>query len=117
MMGLTYTKHGEYYFPDLDIAEAEKLEINRYGWLHGQYLHKHQPMVYDELLFAGRLNQYLADLGKQAEEMLRLLTKRYAAAENVTEEMKLSDPMEWVGRMNNIRQRAEEVVLSELVYC
>ena len=72
---------------------------------------------FNELLFSGRLNRYLAELGEQAEKMLALLTEQYVAAENVTEEMKAADQLGWVRAMNSIRNRAEEVVLSELVYC
>ena len=85
--------------------------------MHGNYLKKNNRAAYNELLFSGRLNQYLAEVGEQAEKMLALLTEQYAAAENVTEEMKVADQMGWVRVMNSIRNRAEEVVISELVYC
>ena len=116
-MKLTYTKHGDYYLPDLDIPAQEKVLINRYGQMHGNYLKKNNRTAYNELLFSGRLNRYLAELGEQAEKMLALLMEQYAAAENVTEEMKTADQMGWVRAMNSIRNRAEEFVLSELVYC
>ena len=116
-MELTYTKHGDYYLPNLDIPSQEKVLINRYGRMHGYYLKKNNRTAYNELLFSGRLNRYLTELGEQAEKMFVLLTEQYAAAENVTEEMKASDQMGWVRAMNSIRSRAEEVVLSELVYC
>lgn len=87
-MELTYTKHGDYYLPDLDISAQEKMPVNRYGWMHGNYLKKNNQTVYNEFLFSGRLNQYLADFGEQAERMLALLIERYAVAENVTEEVK-----------------------------
>ena len=117
IMELTYTKHDDYYLPDLDIPAQEKVSINRYGRMHGSYLRKNNRTAYNELLFSGRLNRYLAELGEQAEKMLALLTEQYAAAENVTEEMKAADQMGWVRAMNSIRNRAEEVVISELVYC
>ena len=116
-MELTYTKHGDYYLPDLDIPAKEKVSVNRYGRQHGDYLKKHNRPAYNELLFSGRLNRYLVELGEQAEKMLALLTAQYVATENVTEEMKASDQMGWVRAMISIRNRAEEVVLSELVYC
>ena len=93
------------------------MPVNRYGQMHGNYLKKNNRAAYNELLFSGRLNQYLAEVGEQAEKMLALLTEQYAAAENVTEEMKVADQMGWVRVMNSIRNRAEEVVISELVYC
>ena len=116
-MKLTYTKHGDYYLPDLDIPAKEKISVNRYGQMHGDYLMRRNKPSYDELLLSGRLNQYLAEIGEQAEKMFSLLTEQYAAAENVTEEMKAADQLGWVRAMNSIRNRAEEVVLSELVYC
>ena len=116
-MELTYTKCGDYYLPDLDIPAKEKVSVNRYGRMHGDYLRRRNKPVYDELLLSGRLTQYLAELGEQVEKMLALLTAQYAAAENVTEEMKASDQIGWLCAMNSIRNRAEEVVLSELVYC
>ena len=116
-MELTYTKHRDYFLPDLDIPAKEKVAVNQYGQMHGNYLKKNNRTAYNELLFSGRLNRYLAELSEQAEKMLSLLTEQYAAAENVTEEMKAADQMGWVRAMNSIRNRAEEVVLSELVYC
>ena len=112
-MELTYTKQGDYYIPDLDIPAQEKVPVNRYGRMHGNYLKKNNRTAYNELLFSGRLNRYLAELGEQAEKMLALLTEQYAAAEKVTEETKASDHMGWVRAMNSIRNRAEEVVLSK----
>ena len=116
-MELTYTKHGDYYLPDLDIPVQEKVSVNQYGQMHGDYLKRNNRTAYNELLSSGRLNRYLAELGEQAEKMLALLTEQYATAENVTEEMKAADQTGWVRAMNSIRNRAEEVVLSELVYC
>lgn len=80
-MELTYTKHGDYYIPDLDIPAQEKVPVNRYGQMHGSYLKKNNRTAYNELLFSGRLNRYLAELGEQAEKMLALLTEQYAAAD------------------------------------
>ena len=116
-MELTYTKHGDYYLLDPDIPAQEKVPVTRYGRMHGDYLKKNNQTAYNELLFSGRLNRYLAEFGEQAEKMLALLTDQYATAENVTEEMKATDQVGWVRAMNSIRNRAEEVVLSELVYC
>ena len=116
-MELTYTKHGDYYLPNLDIPAQEKVPVNRYGQMHGDYLKKNNQTTYNELLFSGRLNRYLAEIGEQSEKMFALLTEQYAAAENITEEMKTVDQMGWVRAMNSIRNHAEKVVLSELVYC
>ena len=107
-----------FLYPDLvDVPAQEKVPVNRYGQMHGNYLKKNNRTAYNELLFSGRLNRYPAEIGEQAEKMLALLTEQYAAAENVTEEMKAADQLGWVRAMNSIRNRAEEVVLSELVYC
>lgn len=116
-MELIYTKHGDYYLPNLDIPAQEKVPVNRFGQMHDSYLKKNNRTAYNELLFSGRLKRYLAELGEQAENMFALLTEQYAAAGNVTEEMKAANRMPWVCAMNSIRNRAEEIVLSELVYC
>lgn len=106
---MTYTKHGDYYLPDIDIPAQKKVIANRYGRIHGDYLKKNNWTAYNELLFSGRLNRYLAEIGEQAERMLALLTEQYATAENVTEEMKAANQMGWVRAINSIRNRAEEV--------
>ncbi len=78
-MELTYTKHGDYYLSDLDIPAQEKISVNRYGRMHGDYQKKNNRAAYNELLFSGRLNRDLAELGEQAGKMLALLTEQYAA--------------------------------------
>ena len=115
--GLKYGLVGDYYLPELDIPEEEKIPVNRYGKLHGRYLKQHDRITYDRLFFSGKLNRYLAGLGRQAEEMLERLIRQYAEAEHVNEKMKAENQLGWVRAMNSIRNRAEEVVLSELVYC
>ncbi|MDO5343247.1 MAG: TnpV protein [Bacteroidia bacterium] len=116
-MELTYTEHGDYYLPELNIPTQEKMQLNRYGRMHGDYLKKNKRTAYNELLFSDRLSRYLAELGEQTEKMLTLLTEQYAADENITEEMKAMDQMGWLRAINSIHNRAEEVVLSELAYC
>ena len=116
-MELTYTKCGDYYLPDLDITEEEKIKVNRFGRLHGEYLKKHKLGVYNELLLSGRLNRYLAEIGRQADNELAMLIEHYTAAECVTEELKATDQSAWVRAMNSIHNRAEEFVLHDLIYC
>ena len=114
-MGGTYTQVGDYLLPDLKLPE-EQQTIGVWGQRHRRYLKEHRRATYATLLTSGRLNGYLADLDRQAEEMFLRLVKQMAEMEGVTEELKAADPMEWVGRMNNIRNRAMEIVNSELIY-
>ena len=113
--GLYYTLVGDYYIPDLELPE-EKRPIGRYGRLHWEYLKEEHPARYSSLILTGKLWTYLADLNEQAEERLDLIIEQMKAAEGVTEELKARNQLEWVGRMNNIRNRAEEIIKSELIY-
>ena len=113
--GLHYTLVGDYYIPDLKLPE-ENRPIGRYGRLHREYLKQEHPARYSSLILTGKLWTYLADLNEQAEERLDLIIEQMKAAEEVTEELKARNQLEWVGRMNNIRSRAEEIINSELIY-
>ena len=113
--GLYYTLVGDYYIPDLKLPE-ENRPIGRYGRLHREYLKQEHPARYSSLILTGKLWTYLADLNEQAEERLDLIMEQMKAAEGVTEELKARNQLEWVGRMNNIRNRAEEIVKSEMIY-
>ena len=115
-MGGTYTQVGDYLLPDLKLPEEEHLPIDVWGQHHRRYLKEHRRATYATLLTGGKLNGYLADIDRQAEELFSRLVKQMAEAEGVTETLKATDPMEWVGRMNNIRSRAMEIVNSELIY-
>ena len=116
-MELTYTKHSDYYLPDLALPEdTEKRSIGIYGQRHRQYLKTHRKVVYTQLLTSGRLYSYLADIDEQARERLNLLVKQMAEQQGVTEQLKAENQMEWVGRMNNIRQGATEIVNTEIIY-
>ena len=112
--GIDYILAGDYYIPDLKLPE-ENRPIGRYGRLHREYLKQEHPARYSSLILTGKLWTYLADLNEQAEERLDLIIEQMKAAEGVTEELKARNQLEWVGRMNNIRNRAEEVVLHVLV--
>lgn len=113
--GIDYILVGDYYFPDLKLPEEERA-IGRYGRLHRDYLKEEHPARYSSMLLTGKLWTYLADLNEQAEERLDLVIEQMKAAEGVTEELKARNQLEWVGRMNNIRNRAEEIIKSEMIY-
>ena len=113
--GIDYILVGDYYIPDLKLPE-ENRPIGRYGRLHREYLKQEHPARYSSLILTGKLWTYLADLNEQAEERLDLIIEQMKAAEGVTEELKARNQLEWVGRMNNIRNRAEEIIRSEITY-
>ena len=113
--GIDYILVGDCYIPDLKLPE-ENRPIGRYGRLHREYLKQEHPARYSSLILTGKLWTYLADLNEQAEERLDLIMEQMKAAEGVTEELKARNQLEWVGRMNNIRNRAEEIVKSEMIY-
>ena len=113
--GIDYILVGDYYIPDLKLPE-EPRPIGRYGQLRRDYLKEEHPARYTSLVLSGQLWAYLADLNEQAEERLDLIIEQMKAAEGVTEELKARNQLEWVGRMNNIRNRAEEIIRSELIY-
>ena len=115
--GISYTLHGDYYLPDLALSDEEKgVEIGVWGQRHLRYIKQHRKVLYLNLLTSGKLNGYLADIDKQAEDMLSRLVKQMAEREGVTEKLKADNQMEWVGRMNNIRNRVTETVNIELIY-
>lgn len=113
--GIDYILVGDYYIPDLKLPE-ENRPSGRYGKLHQDYLKEQHPARYSYLILTGELWTYLADLNEQAEERLDLIVEQMKASEGVTEELKAGNQLEWVGRMNNICNRAEEIIRSELIY-
>ncbi|MFG6347016.1 MAG: TnpV protein [Lachnospiraceae bacterium] len=113
--GLHYTLVDDYYIPDLKLPE-ESRPIGRYGRLHREYLKQEHPVRYSSLILTGKLWTYLADLSEQAEERLDLIMEQMKTAEGVTEELKARNQLEWVGQMNNIRNRGEEIIKSEMIY-
>ena len=114
--GLWYELQGNYYLPCLKLPEEPEVYIGIWGQRHRYYLKTHRKVLYTSLLTSGKLNSHLADIDRQAEEMFSRLVKQMAEAEDVTEQLKADNQMEWVGRMNNIRSRAMEIVNSELIY-
>ena len=115
-MDLTYTRNGDYLFPDLRLEDAD-LPIGKYGLLRKRYLKEHKRGWYSSLLLTGKLNLYLAEIDRTCTERVELIMNQLARREGVTEALKASDQLGWVRGMNSIRARAEEIVLSELVYC
>ncbi len=115
--GLWYELQGDYYIPCLAVPAEEETPIGLWGQRHLRFIKQERKALYMELLSAGRLNSYLVDINAQAEERIILLTEQMATREGVTERLKAQDQMLWVQRMNSIQNRAEEIVLNELVYC
>lgn len=115
-MELSYVQQGEYFFPKL-CFEAENPPIGKYGLLRKSYLKEHKRGWYSSLLLTGKLDAHLAEIALTCTERVELIMNQLAQREGVTEALKAADQMEWVRRMNSIRAKAEEIVLSELVYC
>ena len=115
-MGGTYVRQGEYNLPCLSLpAEKGNKPIGVWGQRHLRYLKQHRKVLYTNLLTSGKLNSYLADIDKQAEDMFLRLIEQIANREGVTEQLKAENQMEWVCRMNNIRSRAMEIVNEEII--
>ena len=115
-MELSYVQQGEYFFPKL-CFEAENPPIGKYGLLRKSYLKEHKHGCYSSLLLTGKLDAHLAEIDLTCTERVELIMNQLAQREGVTEALKAANQMEWVRRMNSIRAKAEEIVLSELVYC
>ena len=115
--GLWYELQGDYYLPCLKLPEEETAHIGIWGQRHRHYLKTHRRALYTSLLTSGKLNSYLADIDRQAEEMFSRLVKQMAEAESVNEKLKSTDQMVWVRKLNNIRNRATEIVNTEIVLC
>lgn len=110
-----YIQVGDYYIPDISLPQPSK-PIGKWGRLYRDFLKDHHPIQYNTLILSGQLWELLAQVNEQAQDRLEAIIAKMAAAESVTEELKAADPMAWVGAMNNIRSRAEEVVLRELIW-
>jgi len=114
--GLWYELQGDYYIPCLKLYEEEQQPIGVWGQRHLRYIKQNRKVLYLSLLTSGKLNGYLADLDKQAEELFTRLIKQMAERDGITEKLKADNQMEWVGRMNNIRSRATEIVNHDIIY-
>ena len=113
---ITYTLQGDYLLPDLKLPEQPKVEIGIWGKRHLRYLEKHHPIIYTNLLTNCKLTAYLTDIDKQAEDIFFRLANQLAKQEGVTEQLKSENQMLWVRKMNNIRNRAEEIVNDGIIY-
>ena len=114
--GFWYELQGDYYLPCLKLPEKEQQPIGIWAQRHRRYLNENRKVLYAELLTSGKLNGYLADIDREAEEMFSRLVKQMAEAEGITEKLKANDMITWVGKMNGIRSRAAEIVNAELIF-
>nr|WP_318684394.1 TnpV protein [uncultured Acetatifactor sp.] len=114
--GMDYIQVGDYYIPDLQLPE-ENRPIGIWGRMNKAYLELYHPAQYNDLVLSGKLWTYLADLNEQAQNRLNCIIAQMKAAEGITEELKAQNQMEWVRAMNSIRNRAEEIIRSEMIYC
>ena len=115
-MGGTYVRHGDYFIPCLTLPEEEQRFIGVWGQRHLRYLKEYRRGVYLNLLTSGRLNDYLADIEEQTQKRFERIVEQMAESEGITEQLKATDQVAWVGEMNNIWSRAREVVNAELIY-
>ena len=115
-MGGTYIRHGDYLIPCLTLPEEEQRFIGVWGQRHLRYLKEYSRSVYLNLLTSGRLNDYLADIEEQAQKRFERIVEQMAESEGITEQLKATDQVAWVGEMNNIWSRAREVVNAKLIY-
>lgn len=114
--GLWYERIGDYYIPVLTLSSEEQRPIGKWGRMHREYLKEHRPILFNDLILSGQLWTYLADLNEQAQERLSLIIEQMKASEGVTEALKAVDQMAWIGAMNSIHNRAEEIILQEMIY-
>ena len=114
--GIRYTLQGDYYLPDLALPAEEQQTIGIWGQRHLRHIKQNRKMLDTNLPTSGKLNSYLADIDKQSDEMFSRLVKELSEKEGVTEELKAADQMLWVQKINNIRNRATEIVNAELIY-
>jgi hypothetical protein len=114
--GLWYELNGDYYIPVLTLSSEEQRPIGKWGRMHRDYLKEYRPIRYNDLILSGQLWIYLVVLNEQAQNRLEVIIDQMKASEGVTEELKAADQMAWVGAMNSIRNRAEEIILREMIY-
>ena len=113
-IGLEYELVGDYYYPCLKAPKAPK--VGRFGMMYHDYLRNNKRVTYSGLMLSGKLKEHIEDVDRQAEEMYAQLVDQMKQAEGITEQLKATDQMEWVRRMNSIRNRAEEIILNELIF-
>ena len=116
MNELTYTRCGDYYIPDLELSEQPEAPIGKYGRMRQRYLKEHRPGLYSSLILSEKLYPHLLEIDRAARERMDAMLPRMMEAAGVTEELKACDQLAWVGAMNSIRSRAEEIILSEMIF-
>ena len=116
MKELTYTRVGDYYIPDLKLAEQPDKPIGKYGRMRQRYLKEYRPALYSSLLLTEKLYPHLLEIDEAANERMDILMPQLMKAAGVTEKLKAADPMKWVGLMNALKAQAEEIIISELIY-
>ena len=114
--GLWYELIGDYYIPVLALSSEGQRPIGKWGRMYQDYIKEHRPILFNDLVLSGQLWTYLADLNEQTQERLFLIIEQMKVSEGVAEELKAADQMAWVGAMNSIRSRAEEIILREMIY-
>ena len=114
--GIHYTLHGDYFFPNLELPEVPLQAIGHYGWMRLNYLQEQRPGLYTRLILSGKLYTHLAEIDRASRHRMEQIIPRMVQAESIDEKLKSKDQMAWIGRMNNIRQRADEIILAELIY-
>ncbi len=114
--GIHYTLHGDYYVPNLELPEVPLQTIGHYGRIRLNYLQEHRPGLYTRLILSGKLYDHLAEIDACCSDRLNRMIRQMADAEGINEDLKARNQLAWVGRMNNIRQQAEEIILNELIY-
>ena len=115
-MGVTYTRQGDYYLPNLILPAEKNKPIGIWGQRHLRYIRQHRKVFYTNLLTSGRLNGYLADIDRQAAELFFRLVEQMAEREGINETLKAEHPMEWAGKMNALREAAAEIVNAEVIF-
>ena len=116
MNELTYTRCGDYYIPDLELSEQPEAPIGKYGRMRQRYLKEHRPGLYSSLILSEKLYPHLLEIDRAEQERMDAMLPRMMEAAGVTEELKVCDQLAWVGAMNSIRSRAEEIILSEMIF-
>ena len=115
-MEITYTQIGDCLYPNITLCEDDKLPIGKYGRMRKEYLHEHRPILYNILVFKGKLQKHLWEIDQTANERLEQMMHEMKKSAGITEQLKAENPMAWVGQMNALRHQAEEIILNELIY-
>ena len=116
MADLTYSRNGDYYIPDLTLKDQPDKPIGKYGRMRKRYLKEYRPGLYSSLILSEKLYQHLLEIDETAHRRLKMMMPELMKSAGVTEQLKASDPMKWVGLMNTLKAQAEEIILSELIY-